>query len=68
MEIAFGHLKLAPDAFWGMTILEFRCAYIGLVESVTGERPGARNGEFLTRKELAALMEKYPDDAPAPTM
>lgn len=68
MKLALGHKNLTPDAFWAMTIGEFRCLYEGYVESQGGgaNKPGA--DEFLTRKELAALMEKYPDAARAATM
>lgn len=51
MEFGFGHLKLAPDRFWRMTLPELAAAARHL-------KPG---GGDLRSGDLRLLMERFPD-------
>jgi len=53
MGLAFGLLRLSPDAFWAMTPIEFNAALQALGFSKTGS---------LSREELARLMRLFPDN------
>lgn len=54
MEIGLGHLRLAPDAFWRMTLPELAAAARALGFGIS------RTG--MTRSEFRALMETFPDE------
>lgn len=55
MRLGLGVLRLAPDAFWAMTPLEFQRALEGSGLMPTGDaRPMGRAG-------LDALMARFPD-------
>jgi uncharacterized phage protein (TIGR02216 family) len=51
MQLGMGRLGLAPRDFWAMTLRELNAA-LGL----TGASPG------MTRGDLEALLELYPDE------
>lgn len=40
MKLGLGHLRLAPDAFWRMTLTEFFAAIDGYLESKGVKRDG----------------------------
>lgn len=52
MAVGFGLLRLAPQAFWAMTPIEFERAMSVLPQA--GSAPPAR-------ADLAALMRAFPD-------
>lgn len=52
MEIGFGHLRLAPDHFWRMTLPELAAAARCLHLESDGK---------MTAHDLRALMEMFPD-------
>jgi len=54
MAIGFGLLGLEPRAFWSMTLAELDAAVRGRLGVTRAERPPAR-------RELAALMQRFPD-------
>ncbi|MGB3809169.1 MAG: phage tail assembly chaperone [Parvibaculum sp.] len=53
MEIGLGHLRLAPQDFWRMTLPELAAA-----ANTLGLRAPQRQ---MTRAELASLAERFPD-------
>ena len=63
MGFGLGVLRLAPSAFWGMTLRELAAA----MKAVLPERPS------LGREGFAELMKRYPDrqyrraETPPPT-
>lgn len=57
MELAFGHLRMAPATFWRYSLKEWLAAVDGYMESVGAEKAP----EPFTRAELAAMMEEHPD-------
>lgn len=59
MEIAFGHLRYTPATFWAMSLVEFNAAVTGYGEKVGGG--SSTSDDCMTRSELEALMEAYPD-------
>ncbi len=54
MAAGLGVLGLAPNVFWAMTPREFDAA-------LRGRLGGARDGGALSRADLAALMQQFPD-------
>lgn len=54
MRIGLGQLRLAPDEFWAMTPVEFRCAMEGAGLVPIG-------GQALGRSHLRALIAAFPD-------
>lgn len=54
MRIGLGHLRLAPDAFWRMTLTEFFTAVDGYLES-KGVRKGGNAHDAPTPEEVEAL-------------
>ncbi len=54
MAIGFGLLGLEPRAFWSLTLAELDAA-------VRGRLGGTRSGHPPARRELAALMTRFPD-------
>jgi uncharacterized phage protein (TIGR02216 family) len=56
MAIGLGVLRLPPQAFWSMTTVELAAAIDGL-----RGRPSPLAAAPLTRAELLALMERFPD-------
>lgn len=54
MAIGFGLLGLEPRAFWSLTLAELDAAVRGRLGSAWAERPPSR-------REIAALAERYPD-------
>jgi len=54
MEIGLGLLGHAPQAFWNMTPREIEAALRGLFAPLASPAPP-------TRREVAALMQRYPD-------
>lgn len=54
MKLGLGHLRLAPDAFWRMTLNEFFLAIDGYLES-KGVRKGGDANDALTPEEVEAL-------------
>jgi hypothetical protein len=55
-------MGMAPDAFWNMTLVEWRAALVGFAE-----RRGARKGpasDAMGGSELVHLMQLYPDTKP----
>lgn len=59
MKIGLGHLRMAPDAFWRMTLPEFFCACDGYLESKGVRKGGAAAAP--TREEVDALFAKVDD-------
>lgn len=57
MELALGHLRMAPATFWAYSVKEWLAAVDGYMESI-GADPAA---EPFTKDDLAAMMEEYPD-------
>jgi uncharacterized phage protein (TIGR02216 family) len=53
MEIGFGHLRLAPDQFWRLTLPELAAAARGMGVGATPPP--------MTRDELTRLGERFPD-------
>ncbi len=53
MEAGLGTLRLSPKDFWAMTPRELDAALSGAF--------GHRAGQPLSRADLAALMQAYPD-------
>lgn len=56
MKFALGRLRLPPDAFWRMTMLELNAAMLGYGEHYGGSSPAP-----MGRERLAELMQQYPD-------
>ncbi len=54
MELGLGYLRLAPDAFWSMTVQELMAAMDGFGES-KGARKKADPAELA--EDMRALME-----------
>lgn len=54
MAIGFGLLGLEPRAFWSLTLAELDAAVRGRLGGVRAGRPPAR-------RELASLMNRFPD-------
>ncbi|KAB7741600.1 phage tail assembly chaperone [Parvibaculum sedimenti] len=52
MEIGFGHLRLAPEQFWGMTLPELASAARCLRRD---------DGDQMTMRDLDRLMGLFPD-------
>ena len=48
---------MAPDEFWGMTMIEFACACDGFQKFHSADDSSAP----MSRDELEDLMERYPD-------
>lgn len=61
MKIGLGHLRLSPDDFWNMTLVEFFAACDGYMESKGVKRGGAGNGAP-TREEMAELFDMVDDE------
>jgi uncharacterized phage protein (TIGR02216 family) len=55
MAIGFGLLGLEPRAFWSLTIAELNAAVRGRFGTARQETP-------LSRRDLAALVQRYPDN------
>lgn len=55
MEIGLGVLKLAPAAFWSMTLYEFDAAVSGAMEAAGVEQ----ELEAMSRDELDDLIREY---------
>ncbi|MEM7441635.1 MAG: phage tail assembly chaperone [Pseudomonadota bacterium] len=51
MQVGIGHLGMSPEVFWNLTPVELLL--------VAGIAPGSSLA--MTRKELDALREKFPD-------
>lgn len=49
-------MKLAPDVFWSMTLQEFQTA-------LRGYQGGVGQPAAMTRTDLDALMQNFPDKA-----
>lgn len=54
MALGFGLLGMEPRAFWTMTLAELDAAVRGRFGTASAEQPPAR-------RELAALMQRFPD-------
>lgn len=54
MGVGLGVLGLGPDVFWGMTVQELAAAIRG--------RFGSEPVVPLSRSELAAMMQRFPDE------
>lgn len=57
MELALGHLRMAPATFWRYSVKEWLAAVDGYMESIGADEAA----EPFTKDDLAALMEEYPD-------
>lgn len=55
-------MGLAPEAFWNMTVVEWRAAVAGFAESRGLRGTPARNA--MRCSEFAELMQLYPDTKP----
>ncbi len=55
-------MGLAPEIFWNMSLVEWRAALTGFGEA-RGVRAHLPAGS-LGRRELDALMQTFPDEAP----
>lgn len=55
-KLAFGYMRMRPDDFWNMSLIEWGDAIAGLAE-----KNGSRPSEGMTSAELEELMEQYPD-------
>ena len=49
-------MGIAPDAFWAMSLTEWRAAVDGFAM-----KKGARRNAPLSRDELQTMMQNYPD-------
>ncbi len=54
MELGLGALGLAPHVFWSLTPRELQAALIGRFGNFA-------EGENITRRDLHALMQRFPD-------
>lgn len=54
MAFGLGTLRLAPDAFWSMSLPEL----LAIVDAASGCDPAVRP---MARNDLAALIARYPD-------
>jgi uncharacterized phage protein (TIGR02216 family) len=54
MAVGFGLLGLEPRAFWSFTLAELNAAVRGRFGAAASERP-------LSRRDLIALGQQYPD-------
>ncbi|MBX9861590.1 MAG: phage tail assembly chaperone [Hyphomicrobium sp.] len=54
MAVGFGLLGLEPRAFWSFTLAELNAAVRGRFGTASIERP-------LSRRDLSALEQRYPD-------
>lgn len=54
MAFGLGILRLAPRDFWSMSLLELNAA-------VAGASGTAWTGEPITKSDLGALMDRFPD-------
>ena len=59
MQSGLGHLGLSPAAFWAMTPREFDAAMRGRFGLPSANAP-------LRRRDLANLMQRFPDTPPQP--
>ena len=57
MELALGHLRMAPATFWAYSLKEWLAAVDGYRESLGMDESSSP----MTRDELASLMEEHPD-------
>lgn len=57
MQIGMGFLGWIPDVFWDATLKEMNCA----VKGKSAADSGKPIEWGVTREELFALMERYPD-------
>jgi uncharacterized phage protein (TIGR02216 family) len=57
MELALGHLRMAPATFWRYSVKEWLAAVDGYMESIGVDEAA----EPFTKDDLAALMEEHPD-------
>ncbi len=55
MELGLSVLGLSPLAFWSLTPRELQAALSGRFGNIT-------DGETLTRHDLDALMQRFPDE------
>jgi hypothetical protein len=55
-------MGLAPEAFWNMTVIEWRAALAGFAQARGLNVTSARNA--IGSSELAELMQLYPDTKP----
>jgi len=60
MKIGLGHLRLAPDVFWRMTLREFFAACEGYAESKGGKR---KNAGALSPEEADELLEMLQEES-----
>lgn len=56
MAFGFGVLRLPPDGFWAMTLLELSAAMRGI-------QGAAASLPVIERAEFEALLRQFPDDA-----
>ena len=56
MQTGLGVLRMTPEEFWNMTMIEFCSACDGFASF-----NGADRNAPMTRDELQDLMERYPD-------
>lgn len=57
MELALGHLRMAPGTFWRYSVKEWLAAVDGYMESIGADEAATP----FSRDELTALMEEHPD-------
>jgi uncharacterized phage protein (TIGR02216 family) len=57
MRFGLGHLRLAPTAFWRLSMIEYDAAFVGYLEA-KGAKPA---GSDMTRARLDELKSLYPD-------
>jgi len=60
MRIGLGHLRMRPDDFWRMTLVEFFAAVDGYLEA-KGVRKGGDAQAPLTQAEVEALFDNIKD-------
>ncbi len=58
MKFAFGVLRISPDIFWNMTMIEFLAALDGYKSTL----PKPKKDESLSRKEFEQMLQMFPDD------
>ena len=56
LETGIGVLRMTPNEFWNLTMIEFVCACEGF-----SKFHGGQSDTPMTKDELQDLMERYPD-------
>lgn len=59
MKFSFGVLRIAPDVFWNMTMIEFLATFEGYGN--TQPKGKDRADAPMTRNELEQMMQLHPD-------